>query len=158
MEATEALAERLGRHLSAGAVVALIGDLGAGKTAFARGVACGLDVADPLTSPTFTLMQEYEGRVPLYHFDAWMDGREALFLEGGGADYLGGGGVALVEWADRVEGYLPAPRLEVRLEHRGEAQRAIELGLVPGTPESVCVALRGAARAALEALENRHGS
>jgi len=147
VEATEALGEALGRGLDAGAVVALVGELGAGKTALARGLARGLDVAEGATSPTFTLMHEHAGRVPLYHFDAWMAGREATFLEGGGSDYLGGDGVAVVEWAERVEAWLPLPRLELRLAHLGPEERLLELRVI-GTG-----AAAGALEAALEALE-----
>ncbi len=129
-EATEAFGEALGRHLAPGCVVALIGELGAGKTVLVRGIARGLGVAAPVTSPTFVLMQQHEGRWPLYHFDAWMSGREALFLEGGGAEFLGGDGVAVVEWADRVEPWLPLPRLEVRLEHRSPSTRRLRLSLL----------------------------
>ena len=126
-EATEALAERVGRTLRAGDVVALRGEMGSGKTCFVRGLARGLGIEGEVTSPSFTLMQEYEGRVPLYHFDAWMTRRELGFLEGGGGDYLGGEGVAVVEWAERVEAWLPADHLEVLLEHRGPDRRGIRL-------------------------------
>lgn len=125
-EATEALGEDLGRRLAPGAVLALDGELGAGKTALIRGLARGLEVLDAVSSPTFTLMIEHEGRLPLFHFDAWMAGREALFLEGGGADYLGSEGVCAIEWAGRIERYLPATRLAIRLEHVSMEERQIE--------------------------------
>ena len=114
-EATEALAQALGRCARPGLVLGLVGEMGAGKTAFVRGFARGLDVQEPVSSPTFTLMQELEGRHPLWHYDAWMVEREVAFLEGGGADFLGGDGVAVVEWADRVEEWLPRPYLRVSL-------------------------------------------
>ncbi len=129
-ERTEHLGRVLGEGLVPGSVVSLRGDLGSGKTTFVRGLALGLDVVEPVTSPTFTLMHEYAGRLPCYHFDAWMSGREALFLEGGGAEYLGGDGVAIVEWSDRVESWLPRPRLEVRLGHRSPEERSLALGLL----------------------------
>lgn len=154
VEATEGLGEAIGRRLGAGAVVALIGDLGAGKTAFVRGLARGLDVVDPVTSPTFTLMHEADGRVPLYHFDAWMSGRETHFLEGGGAEYLGGAGVAAVEWAERVEPWLPSPRIEVRLRHLGPDEREIDLAVVSGeSRDGGEAALQRALEAAVEAVE-----
>ncbi len=141
-EATEALGEALGRVLDRGAVVALSGDLGAGKTTFVRGLARGLDVTEPATSPTFTLMQEHEGRVPFFHFDAWMAGREAAFLDSGGSDYLGGEGVAAVEWSERIAEHLPTPRIEVRLQHLSPEERGVRLSVTgPGD-----------GRAALEAL------
>lgn len=143
-EATEGLGATLGAGLVAGAVVAVTGELGSGKTTLVRGLARGLGVEEPVTSPSFTLMHEYPGPLPLYHFDAWMAGREALFLEGGGSEYLGGEGVAVVEWAERVEAWLPAPRLAVRLAHRGPLERAIELAVVR------CVARAGARATALE--------
>jgi tRNA threonylcarbamoyladenosine biosynthesis protein TsaE len=146
VEATERLGEALGRRLVPGCLVALEGELGAGKTALVRGLARGLGAADETRSPTFTLMQEHEGRVPLFHFDAWMSGREALFLEGGGAEYLTSNGVAAVEWAERIEAYLPRPRLAVRLCHHGRAEREVELALVEAEP--------GAARVARELEAN----
>jgi len=131
---TEALGERLGRALGPGAVVALFGDLGSGKTCLVRGLARGLGVAGPVSSPTYVLMQEYAGRLPLYHFDAWMQGREATFLEGGGAEWLHAGGVAVVEWADRVLEWLPEPRLELRLVHRGPEERRVAVRAVGDDP------------------------
>lgn len=129
-EATEALASALGAALGPGCVLALAGDLGAGKTTFVRGLARGLGVRERVHSPTFTLMHVYEGRLPVYHFDAWMEGRERAFLAEGGAEELGGDGVAVVEWAARVSEWLPQPHLEVRLGHRGLEERSVELALV----------------------------
>ncbi|MEW6074605.1 MAG: tRNA (adenosine(37)-N6)-threonylcarbamoyltransferase complex ATPase subunit type 1 TsaE [Planctomycetota bacterium] len=137
VEATEALGEALGAHLGPGAVVALIGELGSGKTAFVRGLARGLGVKEPVTSPTFTLLAEYPGApVPLHHFDAWRSGPEVRFLAEGGAELLGGEGVAAVEWADRIAAWLPRPRLEVRLEHAGPSTRILSLRRVPGPGEA----------------------
>ena len=153
-EATESLGEALGRSLTAaGAVVALNGELGAGKTTLVRGLARGLGVRQPITSPTFALMHEALGRLPFFHFDAWMAGRESAFLEGGGADYLGGEGVAVVEWADRIAGLLPSPRLEVRLSHLAPDERRLELAIVPAALGSGPRA--GALQTALEALLSR---
>lgn len=149
--ATEALGADLGRALGAGAVIALRGELGSGKTAFVRGLARGLDCVDPVTSPTFTLMHEYRGRLTLCHFDAWMSGREGLFLEGGGAEFLGGAGVAVVEWAERVERWLPLPRIELGLSHRDPTTRLLRLGVASGAvagpgAEELAVALGKAVR------------
>lgn len=125
-EATEALGAFLGEHLPAGAVVALDGDLGAGKTTLTRGIGRGLGRYE-VSSPTFTLHDLHEGgRLPLSHFDAWMEGREKALLDDGGDEWLGAEGVAVVEWADRVTRWLPEPRLEVRLAHRGEEVRSLE--------------------------------
>jgi len=125
-EATEAFGAALARAIEAdpelvrtGVALTLEGELGSGKTAIARGVARGLGAPDRVHSPSFTLMHTYEGRLPIYHFDAWMEGRERAFLEGGGAEWLDRGGVALIEWASRVEAWLPLPRLGLLLEHMG---------------------------------------
>lgn len=149
-EATVALGRALGAGLFPGAVVALVGELGGGKTTLVRGLAAGLGVRDAVTSPSFTLMHEYEGPVPLFHFDAWMAGRETGFLEDGGADYLGGDGVAVVEWADRIEALLPRPYLRVTLAHRSPAERRLELAVLPAAPGAGPRELE--AQAALEAL------
>lgn len=125
-EATEAFGAALGRAIEAqsefvrsGVALSLEGELGSGKTAVVRGVARGLGAAERVHSPSFTLMHTYEGRLPIFHFDAWMEGRERAFLDGGGAEWLDGGGVALIEWASRVESWLPLPRLGLLLEHMG---------------------------------------
>lgn len=149
-EVTEAVGEAIGAALEPGAVVALDGELGAGKTCLVRGIARGLGVEEPVTSPSFTLMHEYAGRVPVHHFDAWMTGREAAFLEGGGADALQGGGVAVVEWAARVRAYLPEDRLEVLLEHRGPTERRLTLRVLGGRRD-LQAALAAAVRTASEA-------
>lgn len=152
-QTTEALGEALGRALFPGALVALVGELGAGKTTLVRGLARGLGIERPVRSPTFTRMQLLEGALPLAHFDAWRSGSEALFGEG--TEFLAGEGVAVVEWADRVRAWLPRPYLSIVLEHRGPTERRIALGLVPaergagpaaGERED---ALRGALEAAL---------
>jgi tRNA threonylcarbamoyladenosine biosynthesis protein TsaE len=121
--------------LPAGSVVALDGELGSGKTRFVRGLARGLGIAEPVSSPTYTLMHSYEGegaRLPLYHFDAWMAGREAAFLEGGGVEWMLGEGISAVEWAERVADLLPVPRLSVCLALRdsGGEGRVLRLAVV----------------------------
>lgn len=131
-EATEALARCIGEACVGGERIALDGELGAGKTAFVRGLARGLDVEGPVTSPTFTLMQEYEGRLLLRHFDAWMEGRERSFLADGGGDALEDGAVCAIEWSERIADWLPEPFLRVALAHLAPERRRIEL-LVVGT-------------------------
>src|SRR6266851_4838787 len=116
--ATQAFGQRLAERLFPGAVVALIGELGAGKTHFARAVAEGLGVADSrvVTSPTFVLVQEYHGRLPIYHFDAYRLRHSGEFLELGAHEYFEGKGVCLVEWADRVEDVLPKEHLRITMQ------------------------------------------
>lgn len=126
-EATEALGESLGRNLRPGDVVALHGELGAGKTCFVRGVARAFGVEDAVASPSFTLMHHYVGRVPIYHLDAWMQARGEAFLQDGGSEWLTAEGVALVEWAERVAAWIPRESFAVHLRHAGPDSRAIEI-------------------------------
>src|SRR3954462_12116433 len=104
-EATTQLGRQLGQALFPGALIALVGQLGAGKTHLVRAVAEGLGVPDgrAVTSPTFVLIQEYEGRLPVYHFDVYRLSGAAPFGDLGAHEYLEGDGVCLIEWADRVE-------------------------------------------------------
>src|SRR5205823_3419664 len=117
---------RLGRQfadvLFPGAVVALIGQLGAGKTHLVRAVAEGLGITNSrvVNSPTFVLIQEYQARLPIYHFDAYRLRTAAEFADLGANEYFEGAGVCFVEWADRVVPCLPAERLNVRIEVTGE--------------------------------------
>ncbi len=103
VEATQRLGEQLGRLVVPGDVVLLQGDLGSGKTAFTQGIGCGLGVAEIINSPTFTILKEYTGRLPLYHFDLYRidDPEELLAL--GFDEYFADDGVCVVEWAERGE-------------------------------------------------------
>jgi tRNA threonylcarbamoyladenosine biosynthesis protein TsaE len=109
--------------LAPGSVVALIGDLGAGKTTFAKGLAAGLGVTDPVTSPTFTLINEYGGgRLPMYHFDLYRLGESNADVyqaleDLGWEEYIYGDGVCVIEWADMIEDNLPPNAMIVRLSH-----------------------------------------
>jgi len=126
-EETVALGRRLAERLAPGIVVALYGDLGAGKTHLAKGLCAGLGVApDAVTSPTFTLVQEYAGRLPVYHFDAYRIDRLAELYDLGYEEYFFGEGVTLVEWPERVEPLIPADALRLRLTHLGADRRQIE--------------------------------
>ncbi|MFN3648649.1 MAG: tRNA (adenosine(37)-N6)-threonylcarbamoyltransferase complex ATPase subunit type 1 TsaE [Armatimonadota bacterium] len=128
-EETQALGEHLGRLLSRGDVVTLSGDLGAGKTALAQGIARGLDVRDVVSSPTFSLVHEYRGRVPVWHLDTYRLGSADELIDLSWADLLAGGGVILVEWPERIAEALPESRLEIELAHgQGDAR---ELRLRP---------------------------
>lgn len=129
LAATEALGRRLGALLFPGAVVALVGPLGAGKTYLARAIAEGLGVADSrvVTSPTFVLIQEYKARLPIYHFDAYRLKSEAEFDDLGTQEYYDNGGVCLIEWADRVPDSLPPEHLRIALEPTGLHTRRVTL-------------------------------
>ncbi|HEY2745561.1 MAG TPA: tRNA (adenosine(37)-N6)-threonylcarbamoyltransferase complex ATPase subunit type 1 TsaE [Polyangia bacterium] len=124
---TRALGERLGRTLAAGATVALVGELGAGKTAFVQGLARGLGIAGTISSPTFTIVKEHDGPIPLFHVDFYRleDARELAAI--GFDDYFERGGVVVVEWADRFFGALPADRIEVRIEIAGADERRVRI-------------------------------
>jgi tRNA threonylcarbamoyladenosine biosynthesis protein TsaE len=122
----------LASELTAGAVVALIGDLGAGKTTLSKAIAAGLGVTDDVTSPTFTLINEYDGgRLPLYHFDVYRLEDPADLEELGYEEYFYGRGVTLVEWADLVLDYLPADAIVLELGYgAGDNERTIERKLL----------------------------
>jgi tRNA threonylcarbamoyladenosine biosynthesis protein TsaE len=126
-DATERLGEQLGRALDAPVLIALDGELGAGKTCFVRGLARGLDVRDAVSSPTYALLQSYKGRMELHHLDAWMEGRERAFLSDGGLEWVGGSGVAVIEWAERVADVLPRPHLAVHIDVASIDERRITL-------------------------------
>lgn len=123
-----ALGERLAAYLGPGDVVALYGDLGAGKTHLVKGVCGALGVpAAAVNSPTFTLVNEYDGgRMPVYHFDAYRIRGTAEFFEMGYEEYFFGEGLCLVEWPEHVEALLPPHTLRLRLLHRGADRRRIE--------------------------------
>jgi tRNA threonylcarbamoyladenosine biosynthesis protein TsaE len=125
LDATLALGRDLGRRLFPGAVVALVGPLGAGKTHLTRGLAEGLGVPDGrvVTSPTFVLLQEYHGRLPIYHFDTYRLASEVAFDDLGVGEQLEGDGVCVIEWADRVPNSLPADHLRITLTVTGTTSR-----------------------------------
>ncbi len=101
---TQALGQKLASRLAPGDVIAYFGDLGAGKTAFARGLAQGLGITDPVTSPTYTIVNEYlSGRIPLFHFDMYRLSSSDELFDIGWEDYLSRGGVCAVEWSENVE-------------------------------------------------------
>jgi tRNA threonylcarbamoyladenosine biosynthesis protein TsaE len=126
---TQDLGRRLAEYLFGGAVVALIGPLGAGKTHLVRAIAEALGVADSrvVNSPTFVLIQEYAGRLPIYHFDAYRLRNSSEFVDLGAHEYFEGKGVCLVEWADRVEDVLPPDHLRITLQITGETTRRMIL-------------------------------
>ncbi len=126
-DATRAVAAALGELLVPGDVVLLVGDLGAGKTAFTQGLARGLGVDEPVTSPTFTIVQEYEGRIPLAHVDVYRLDRVQDLYDLGFDELVDGNGVTVVEWGDLVEQTVPSEHVVVRIEP-GEAdtERVLE--------------------------------
>jgi tRNA threonylcarbamoyladenosine biosynthesis protein TsaE len=123
------LGHRLGRLLFPGAVIGLIGPLGAGKTHFVRAIAEGLDIADSrvVSSPTFVLIQEYSARLPIYHFDAYRLRAPAEFTDLGIDEYFAAGGVCLIEWADRITACLPKDLLEIRIDVVSQDARSFHL-------------------------------
>ena len=131
-EETEHIGEMLGRRLRPGTVVAYRGGLGMGKTAFTRGLARGLGCAGRVTSPTFTIVNEYDGATPLFHFDMYrLTSAEDLF-DIGWEDYLDRGGLCVVEWSERVSGALGSP-VTVTIEKipGSDQQRKITIEGVP---------------------------
>jgi tRNA threonylcarbamoyladenosine biosynthesis protein TsaE len=126
-EQTEALGAALGRVLQTGQMVGLLGDLGAGKTCFVRGVGEGLNVAEEtrVCSPTFTIVNEYGGRIPLIHVDFYRLGDADELFELGMDDYYWGGGAVLVEWADKFLETLPKDRLMLSFSCTGDETRDI---------------------------------
>lgn len=114
-EETEALGEQLAASLRRGDVIAYLGDLGAGKTAFTRGLARGLGCTGRVTSPTFTIVNEYEGSIPLFHFDMYRLGDADELFDIGWDEYLARGGVCAVEWSERIRTEIPADAITVTI-------------------------------------------
>jgi len=122
---TERAGEELARSLGAADVVALVGELGAGKTCFVQGVARGLGVTTRATSPTFVLVNEYHGRLPVHHVDAYRTESFTELMDLGLAELFDGDGVTLVEWAEKVRPLLPARAIEVSIVGVGDQPREI---------------------------------
>ena len=126
-EETERLGERLGRVLRGGEIVAFLGGLGAGKTAFTRGLARGLNIPMRVTSPTYTIVNEYTGgRLPLFHFDMYRLGSEDELFDIGWEDYLRRGGVCAVEWSENVRGAME-DAITVRIDRLSDEVRKITI-------------------------------
>lgn len=126
-EETEAAGERLGRTLGTGDVVALVGELGAGKTCFIQGLVRGLGVTTRATSPTFVLINQYRGRVPVYHVDAYRTESLAELQDLGLPELFAGDGVTVVEWADKLLPLLPPGTIEVTIAGLGDEPRTITI-------------------------------
>ena len=116
-EETYKIGEQMGREAKAGDVICLIGDLGVGKTVFTQGFAAGLGITEPVSSPTFTIVQTYdEGRIPFYHFDVYRIGDVEEMEEIGYDDYFFGEGVCLIEWAELIEELIPEGAISITIE------------------------------------------
>ena len=125
---TQAFAADMAKRLSAGDVLCLYGDLGAGKTAFVQGLAKGLGIDEPITSPTFTIVNEYEGRLPLYHFDVYRIADSDEMYEVGFDEYVYGEGVSVIEWPQLIADILPERRFDIEIKkdlEKGENYREI---------------------------------
>jgi tRNA threonylcarbamoyladenosine biosynthesis protein TsaE len=128
-EETLALAAKFAKVLKRGDTVCLFGDLGSGKTAFVKGMAKGLKIApEHVHSPTFTLMNIYEGKVPIYHFDLYRITADDLFGLGY-EEFFYGEGIAAVEWSERLEGLLPKEHWHVTLKHAGDDKREVVIAV-----------------------------
>lgn len=124
-EETEKAGEALAKTLTSGAVVALYGDLGMGKTAFVRGMARGLNSPNRVTSPTFTIVNEYSGDLELFHFDMYRLKNSDELFEIGWEDYLSRGGVCVVEWSENVTDAFDGTEIKVKIEKLSDTDRKI---------------------------------
>ena len=129
VEETIKIGIRLAGKLKKGDVVALIGDLGSGKTILTKGIAEGLGVKNPryVNSPTFVIIKEYKGKMPLYHFDLYRLNRSTALDAESYEEYFYGDGVSVIEWADKIRPLLPKKYIEVKLKVAGESRRKIEI-------------------------------
>lgn len=124
---THRMGARLGSLLQPGDVLALIGDLGAGKTRWIQGICQGLAVSDRVISPTFTLVNEYQGTWPIYHIDLYRLGNVAETDSFGLDEYMYGDGITMIEWADRATALLPVDHLKVELHYLSDTRRRVVL-------------------------------
>lgn len=121
------LGEKIGRLLKKGDILAMQGTLAAGKTTITKGIAKGLEITDTITSPTFCLISEYYGRLPLYHMDVYrLDGRED-FINLGTDDMLYGDGVSIIEWSEKIMDELPSSTIIIKLTPQDDGSRLIEI-------------------------------
>ncbi len=129
-EETAAVAAEFAETLNGGEVIAMYGDLGAGKTAFVQGLARGLGIDRHITSPTFTIVNEYEGRLPLYHFDVYRIADPDEMYEIGYDEYITNGGVCIIEWAELIEELLPEDCIRIEIlkdDEKGDDFRIIRI-------------------------------
>jgi tRNA threonylcarbamoyladenosine biosynthesis protein TsaE len=135
-EETLALGKRLAGLLVPGSVVALRGPLGAGKTCLAKGIALGLGINEEITSPTYTIVSEYQGSCPLYHIDAYRLSGDDDFASLGGEEFIYGEGISVVEWSDRIPSSIPQDAVFVYIEMGEGEERNIRITGLPA-PESL---------------------
>ena len=128
-EETQALGEEIGKKLTSGDIVAITGELGAGKTCLTQGIGWGLGIDRKvyMTSPSFTLVKEYRGRIPVYHIDLFRLKRIEEVYELPIEDYFNGKGVTIIEWADKIESLLPQKHLRIDIEIISENERRIKM-------------------------------
>jgi tRNA threonylcarbamoyladenosine biosynthesis protein TsaE len=143
LDATEAFGRSLGQLLFPGAVIALVGQLGAGKTHLTRAIAEGLGVRNPalVNSPTFVLIQEYPARLPIYHFDTYRLSGPREFAELGADEYFHGDGVSIVEWADKVTETLPEEHLRIEIRIIDHDRRRFDVSATGGRYEDLLQSL-----------------
>ena len=122
---TKEIGYRLGKLLTPESVICLLGDLGAGKTTITQSIAKALEVDDYITSPTFTIVNEYEGKMPLYHFDVYRIGSSEEMYDIGYEDYINGNGVCIIEWANLIEDILPEEYLKIELNYKDMSREMI---------------------------------
>ncbi len=122
---TKEIGYKLGKLLKKGNVVCLVGDLGAGKTTITQSIAKGLEIEDYITSPTFTIVNEYEGAIPLYHFDVYRIASSEEMLEIGFEEYVYGQGVCIIEWANLIKEILPGDYLYIEMKYKEEGREMI---------------------------------
>lgn len=129
VEDTIRIGERLAKRLKRGSCVALIGDLGAGKTVFTKGIARGLGVKNSryVNSPTFVIIKEYKGKFPLYHLDLYRLNKSSILDTENFEEYFYRDGITVIEWADKIRKLLPSKYTEVKLSVAGESERNIEI-------------------------------
>lgn len=139
MDETIKLGEIIGKSLEPGSIIALRGDLGAGKTVLVKGIARGLGIEDEPVSPTFVIMNAYEGRIPLYHFDLYRISGADELIGIGSEEFLFGGGVSAVEWADRVEEIFPEYTIyiDIKIPETGNGSENIREIKIEGKKEWV---------------------
>jgi len=136
LEDTQFFSKRLASFLQPGDVITLEGDLGAGKTAFTKGLAVGLGIQKNVNSPTFTIIKEYQGEMPLYHMDVYRleDSYEDLGFE----EYFNGNGVTVIEWAHLIEEQLPKERLNIFIYHQANNSRKLIIKPIGERYEQLC--------------------